>query len=60
MTYQEIVTAIDAEIAEEGSILAEYRSEGCEPTMMVGYHKGYIEGLRFARALIVKRMGGGK
>ena len=60
MTDQEIINAIDAEIAEEESILAEYRDEGCEPTIMVGYHKGYIEGLNFARALIVKRMEGGK
>ena len=52
MSDQEIINAIDAEIAEEGSILSEYRAEGCEPTMMVGYHKGYIEGLAFAKALV--------
>ena len=52
MSDQEIINAIDAEIAEEESILAEYRDEGCEPTMMVGYHKGYIEGLAFAKALV--------
>ena len=52
MTDQEIINAIDAEIAEEESILAEYRDEGCEPTMMVGYHKGYIEGLAFAKSLL--------
>ena len=52
MSDQEIINAIDAEIAEEGSVLAEYRAEGCEPTMMVGYHKGYIEGLAFAKALV--------
>ena len=52
MSDQEIINAIDAEIAEEESILAEYRAEGCEPTMMAGYHKGYIEGLAFAKALV--------
>ena len=52
MSDQEIIDAIDAEIAEEESILAEYRDEGCEPTMMVGYHKGYIEGLAFAKSLV--------
>ena len=52
MSDQEIINAIDAEIAEEESILAEYRAEGCEPTMVAGYHKGYIEGLAFAKALV--------
>lgn len=55
MTDQEIIDAIKAEIDEADSILAEYRADGCEPPMLVGYQKGYIQGLIFARELIERR-----
>ena len=60
MSDQEIIDAIDAEITEVDLVLAEFMAEGFSQTMETAYQKGYIEGLRFARELIVKRMEGGK
>ena len=55
MTDQEIIDAIKAEIDEADSILDGYREDGCEPTMLVGYYKGYIQGLIFVREFIERR-----
>jgi len=56
MTDQEMIDAIDAEIeaTERANIRIRYGSPGA-PETICG-HIGYVNGLCFARALIVKRM----
>lgn len=52
MNSQEIINAIDAEIAEVDSVLSELMAEGFSPTTETAYYKGYIMGLAFAKALV--------
>jgi len=60
MSDQEIIDAIDAEIegTEVSSRNIKLNSRGASETICGNI--AYVNGLRFARALIVKRMEGGK
>ena len=60
MTDQEIIDAIDAEIAKTESLNQQADLSCPEAAEMVMASNFYITGLYFARALIVKRMEGGK
>ena len=60
MSDQEMLDAIDAEIEATFQLSRKVRlsSTGAAETMLG--HIAYVNGLRFARGLIVKRMEGGK
>jgi hypothetical protein len=60
MSDQEILDAIDAEIAEmeAASRSIDLGSKGAAATVLC--HTAYASGLRFARSLIARRMEGGK
>ena len=56
MTDQEIIDAIDAEIASTKSACEKLRRNSPGYTESLCGHIGFINGLKHARALIVKRM----
>ena len=60
MSDQEIIDAIDAEIeaVRVANTRIRHNSPGASET--IGAHIAYVNGLNFARDLIVKRMEGGK
>ena len=60
MSDQEIIDAIDAEIALTRNLSRRVKLDtpGAAETLVANIC--YVNGLRFARALIVKRMEGGK
>ena len=60
MTDQEIINAIDAEIAEAEANKQKLRPGRSEYLELLRGYIAYVNGLRFARALIVKRTEGGK
>ena len=60
MTDQEIINAIDAEIEAVRVANTRIRLNGPGASETIGAHIAYVNGLKFARDLIVKRMEGGK
>ena len=60
MSDQEIIDAIDAEIARARATRDEIRSYGPEDGRYLCQHIAFLNGLRFGKELIVKRMEGGK
>ena len=60
MSDQEIIDAIDAEIATINIVQTNYTRGYREEAGTISENDAYVDGLRFARALIVKRMEGGK
>ena len=60
MSDQEMIDAIDAEIAATEANKEKLRPGRLEYLELLRGYIAYINGLRFARALIVKRMEGGK
>ena len=57
---QEIIDVIDAEIASAKAACEKLRSNSPGYTESLCGHIGFINGLKHARALIVKRMEGSK
>ena len=60
MSDQEMLDAIDAEIASAKAACEKLRRNSPGYTESVCGHIGFINGLKHARVLIVKRMEGGK
>ena len=60
MTDQEIINAIDKEIEAVKVANTRIRLNGPGASETIGAHIAYVNGLKFARDLIVKRMEGGK
>ena len=56
MSDQEMLDAIDAEIEAVRVANTRIRLNGPGASETIGAHIAYVNGLRFARALIVKRM----
>ena len=60
MSEQEIIDAIDKEIEAVRAANTRIRLNHPGASETIRAHIAYVNGLRFARALIVKRMEGGK
>ena len=60
MSDREMLDTIDAEIEAVRWANTRIRHNGPGASETIGAHTAYVNGLRFARALIVKRMEGGK
>ena len=60
MTDQEIINAIDKEIEAVRVANTRIRLNGSGASETIGAHIAYVNGLKFVRDLITKRMEGGK